>query len=85
MISFGKFLREKAYNFHSLDDITLYNKITKDDGLEEYFKTLVGDRGMFVQELKKIAKEEHLHIDDYNKVYIRFMQVHNVFDDNLED
>lgn len=81
---FLMFLAEKSDHFHSIDSFTLYSEITKNLGQKEYFESLLGDRKMFVSELKDLAKKEKLDIEDYNQIYLKFAK-HFGFDASKED
>jgi hypothetical protein len=54
--------------------------LIKDAGLNEFFVSLLGDRKMFVSELKDIAKKEKLDIDDFGQIYLKFNKKYNPLD-----
>lgn len=84
MKTFREFVLEVSNNFDSLDDIKLLNFIEKDDGLKTYFITLLGDRKMFISELKSIANDNKLSPSDYNKIYLIFHKENGIFKDEEE-
>ena len=80
MIKFDAYIREKM-KLHSIDEVKLYNAISKNKGIKEYFIALIGDREMFYDELESKAKELKLDIDDYTNVYVRFSQNNKLFEE----
>lgn len=80
MIKFDAYIREKM-KLHSVEEVKLYNLITKNKGIKEYFASLIGDRNMFYDELANTAKEHKINIDDFTNVYVRFSQNNKIFEE----
>lgn len=84
MKTFEQFINENKNAYTELDDLRVFNLIQKDTGLKEYFVALLGDRKMFVSELKNVAKENNISVSDFNSIFLKFYDKHSIFKESDE-